>query len=221
MRVSQSLLPFLFLLAVVAPTTPDMTAGTGLLICVGVANIFLMISPILLGCTMGLTALPDSWRRRAVDALNRAKEAFGVKAPLTVSGLPRGTVSDWAEDGNEDSDRVDPAPPLSDDATAAGSSSITTGTGANEGTLTLRSSRVDEDDWVMRDILGAEGSQPLAAASAATSAVVHDPSDVEMIDMFAPGVSPARAHAPKTLYAPSVVNDEAQLDVKHDRGTKM
>ncbi len=57
----------------VAPTTPDTSAGNGLLTSIGVANVFLLVSPVLMALVVGCQALPDSWQHRASMALGMEK----------------------------------------------------------------------------------------------------------------------------------------------------
>jgi hypothetical protein len=57
----------------VAPTSPDTSAGNGLLISIGVANVFLLASPVLMALVVACQAVPDAWRRRASMALGMDK----------------------------------------------------------------------------------------------------------------------------------------------------
>ena len=83
----------------VAPTSPDFATGSGLLVAIGVANILLMVTPVVMGLVAGLQAMPESWRRRASTILRRAS-TFAAQYGLGA-GPEAGGKSDDDFDGDQ------------------------------------------------------------------------------------------------------------------------
>ena len=72
----------------VAPTTPDFGTGNGLLIGIGVANLTLLASPVLLGTLSLLSIVPDAWRQRAKRVAQRLSVSLGLPwKPDPVNGF--------------------------------------------------------------------------------------------------------------------------------------
>ena len=66
----------------IAPTTPDVQSGTGFLIAIGVANIVVMASPVLIALMAAAQLAPEAWRRRASAMVQRLSLSIGVTPKL-------------------------------------------------------------------------------------------------------------------------------------------
>ena len=66
----------------IAPTTPDVQSGTGFLIAIGVANIVVMASPVLIAMMAAAQLAPEAWRRRASAIVQRLSLSIGVTPKL-------------------------------------------------------------------------------------------------------------------------------------------